>query len=294
MGFVRSTDRGATWNTLENLFPAGNFGRSLAIDPMSPSTLYVAWYDDRTTGGGIARSTTEGASWNQADAGLIDIDIRTLAIDPANGATIYVGGNDGLFKSLNGGASWTSLRKFQLPAPNWPPPVVPAAAVWRASALVRSVFVNPLTPGVVYAHTWRYNACAFSDKLVFKSTDGGSTWSDSASPPFSGCRLSLMAMDPGHPNTIYAAEAEDGAWLRKSTDGGANWNTVWDWTRGMESHLNALTIDPTNSAILYAGLGDFSSFSEQAKCQRINEEHRWRDDLEQRRSYRTRRHRTRY
>jgi photosystem II stability/assembly factor-like uncharacterized protein len=114
---------------------------------------------------------------------------------------------------------------------------------------------------VLYALTSRYNACAFSDKLVFKSVDGGATWSDAVSPPFSGCRLSnLMVLDPSNADAIYVAEAEDGAWLRKSVDGGATWYTIWDWTRGMESHLNALAVDPSNSATLYAGLGDASQF----------------------------------
>jgi hypothetical protein len=190
----------------------------------------------------------------------MEIDIRTLAVDPSNRATVYTGGSDGLFRSLDSGTTWANLMKFQLPAPNWAPPLSQPPPFGAEPAHTRAVLIHPANPSMIYALTWRYNACAFSDRLVFKSTDGGSTWSDHASPPFSGCRLSAMVLDPGNPETIYVAEAEDGAWLRKSADGGKNWNTVWDWTRGMESHLNALAIDPTNSAILYAGLSDFSQF----------------------------------
>jgi hypothetical protein len=35
---------------------------------------------------------------------------------------------------------------------------------------------------------------------------------------------------------------------------------VWDWTRGLESHLHAVVIDPTDSTTLYAGIGDASQF----------------------------------
>jgi photosystem II stability/assembly factor-like uncharacterized protein len=231
------------------------------VDPVDSSTIYVAYYDARSANGGVVKSTSGGASWNQADAGLIEIDIRTVAVDPTNGGTVYAGGSEGLFRSLDGGASWANSIKFQLPAPTWPPPLSQPPPFGAEPAHTRAVLIHPANPAVLYALTWRYNACAFSDKLVFKSIDGGNTWSDRASPPGSGCRLSApLVLDPGNPETIYVSEAEDGAWLRKTTDGGATWNTVWDWTRGMESHLNALAIDPTNSDILYSGLGDISQF----------------------------------
>jgi photosystem II stability/assembly factor-like uncharacterized protein len=260
VGFTRSSDGGATWQAIHEDLPPGNLVRSLAIDPADPATIYVAYHNARTTSGGLVKSTSGGASWNQADDGLMEIDIRTLAADPANRATVYTGGSDGLFRSLDSGTTWANLMQFQLPAPNWAPPLSQPPPFGAEPAHTRAVLIHPANPSMIYALTWRYNACAFSDRLVFKSTDGGSTWSDHASPPFSGCRLSAMVLDPGNPETIYVAEAEDGAWLRKSADGGKNWNTVWDWTRGMESHLNALAIDPTNSAILYAGLSDFSQF----------------------------------
>jgi photosystem II stability/assembly factor-like uncharacterized protein len=66
-------------------------------------------------------------------------------------------------------------------------------------------------------------------------------------------------MDPTDSNTLYIAESDPidaGGWLLKSTDGGAAWNTIWDWTRGLLGALNALVIDPTNAAILYAASDD--------------------------------------
>jgi photosystem II stability/assembly factor-like uncharacterized protein len=257
-GFIRSTDGSETWEAIDGGLPAGNsLRRCVAIDPATPSTIYTGYYDDRASGGGLFKSTTRGTDWSQADAGLSDIDIRTLAIHSSNTAIIYAGGRDGVFKSVDGGANWSKLIAFQLSAPIFPPPLSPPP-FGAGPAHPRSLVISSVNPNVLYALTWRYNACAFSDKLIFKSIDGGAAWTDSASPPFSGCLLGeLMVLDPADPNTIYVAEAEDGWWLLKSTDGGANWNTIWDWTRGMESALRALAIDPTNSSTLYAGMGNF-------------------------------------
>jgi photosystem II stability/assembly factor-like uncharacterized protein len=264
VGFVKSTDGGASWKAIDEGLPAGtNLIRSLAIDPTVPSTIYAAYYDVRTIGGGVVKSTSGGASWNRADAGLTDIDIRALAIDPTNAATVYAGGRDGLFRSLDAGTSWTNLITFQLPAPNWPPPLSQPPPVGAGPAHTRSLLIDFANPHVLYARTVRYNGCFGSDNLLFKSRDRGATWSDSASPRGSGCGLSdvfhpdggtLLVMDPTNPNILYTSAFDDGSSLLKSTNGGATWTTIW-WRY---CFIPALLIDPTNPAILYAGLGDTS------------------------------------
>jgi photosystem II stability/assembly factor-like uncharacterized protein len=85
--------------------------------------------------------------------------------------------------------------------------------------------------------------CFASDNLLFKSRDGGATWSDSPSPRGSGCGISdvfhpaLLAIDPTDPNTLYTAAWDDGTSLLKSTNGGATWTTFAHWatTRQLNS-----------------------------------------------------------
>jgi photosystem II stability/assembly factor-like uncharacterized protein len=263
VAFVKSTDRGATWTPIDDGLASGNFHRVLAIDPADPSTVYAAHSDVRTGTGSVFKSTRGGTDWNRADTGLIDIDIRALAIDPTNAATVYTGGRDGLFRSFDGGTSWTSLTKFQLPAPNWisqPPPV------GAELAHIRSLLIDFANPNVLYGRTIRYNGCFASDTLLFKSRDGGATWSDSASPRASGCGLSdvfhpaLLVMDPTDPNTLYTASFDDGSSLLKSTNGGATWTSIAHWatTWHLNSVVNVLAIDPTTPSTLYAGIGDTS------------------------------------
>jgi hypothetical protein len=78
---------------------------------------------------------------------------------------------------------------------------------------------------------------------VFKSTDGGATWSSTSLTR----TVWALAIDPQNPNILYAGTERWGR-VFKSTDGGATWSgtsltrTVW-----------ALAIDPQNPNILYAG-----------------------------------------
>jgi len=64
--------------------------------------------------GGIFKSTDGGARWNKATTGLTAIDVRALAINRFDTATVYTGAADSVFKSVDSGASWTRLFTFQL------------------------------------------------------------------------------------------------------------------------------------------------------------------------------------
>jgi hypothetical protein len=170
-----------------------------------------------------------------------------------------------LFNSDDEGVSWRVLHTFQISAQPFPPGV-PPPPFGAGVGVVRSVLIDFLKPNVLYVETTRAGGCAFTDKDVFKSADGGASFSDSISPPQSGCILggfsavtTLMAMDPVDPNTLYLGETEDedGAYaLLKSTDGGQNWKSIWDYGSSLQSDLNALAIDPVHPTTLYAGVGD--------------------------------------
>ena len=79
-------------------------------------------------------------------------NIRALAIDPANPATLYAGTNGGgVFKSTNGGASWTAIN------------------TGLTSTDVQALAIDPTNPTTIYAGT--------DGGGVFKSTNGGGSWS---------------------------------------------------------------------------------------------------------------------
>jgi hypothetical protein len=64
--------------------------QALAIDPVTPTTLYAA-----TFGGGVFKSTDSGGAWSAVNNDLTDTDVLALAIDPATPTTLYAGTLDG-------------------------------------------------------------------------------------------------------------------------------------------------------------------------------------------------------
>jgi photosystem II stability/assembly factor-like uncharacterized protein len=248
VGIIKSTDEAASWNViydapLDLVFPP------IAIDPAAPSTIYIGGP------GGVRKSTNGGTDWELARDGLIDFDIRLLVPDPVNPEVAYTGGRDGVFKSTDRGESWSRFVTFQLPVPDWPLPT-PPPPFGAGPAWTRSLLIDTANPNTLYAGTFRLNGCAFTDRLLFKSVDGGETWSDSVSPPSSGCILAdVLVMDAANPNILYASANNDGtALLLKSTTGGATWANVL----ARDTFLLSLAIAPSNTAVLYAGLGETS------------------------------------
>lgn len=144
-GFFQSADGGRQWQPLPNQPPGG-------IPPLvaaggSPETLYVGREQ-----GGLLRSSDGGQSWTPIGEQLADRTVFSLALDPTARQILYAGTDDGLHRSMDGGATWSRLP---LPGSN-----------------VVALTVSPAQPNVVLA-------IAVKDRqgLVFRSVDGGTSWS---------------------------------------------------------------------------------------------------------------------
>src|SRR3989442_1489791 len=100
--------------------PNGGSIRALAVDPVTPATLYAG-----TGGGGVFKSTDGGGGWTAANTGLCNCGpdpdysyVPALAIDPQTPTTLYAGtSGSGVFKSTDGGASWSAVNTG---LPNYP------------------------------------------------------------------------------------------------------------------------------------------------------------------------------
>ena len=103
-GIFKTTNDGQIW-TLEENGSRGTQIYSMAIDPVSPSTLYVA-----TFGNGVLKTTNGGASWGSV--GMSFTNIYSVAVNPVNNAIVFSGtAGSGLYKSTNGGASWAASEQ---------------------------------------------------------------------------------------------------------------------------------------------------------------------------------------
>ncbi len=230
-----TTDGGASWNAASAGLPDGGV-MALAIDPQNPSTIYAS-----VLAGGLFQSTDGAASWSAVNSGLEkgitsgSDYMSVLMIDPQDSNTIYaashgvVDGEDadnGLFKTTDGGATWTALDFF---------------------ALVTALAIDPQTQGTVYAGSYAG---------VFKSTNGGKNWSASESrlqiDNYGSSVISALAIDPQDSNTVYAAGIYAG--VSKTRDAGSNWTAVnSDLRATTPTGLLALRLDPQNPGTIYAG-----------------------------------------
>ena len=244
----KSTDAGDHWTVYD--VPTTTSISFLALDPSAPSRIYAAAAGFSVNGsptpaGGVFKSTDGGQSWSASNRGLVSYEIRTLAAHPVDGDTLYAGGFGGAFKTADAGTSWNSTG---------------------LTAYTGSLVTDLTNPNVLYAQTGRSFGCNSDERLLLRTSDGGASWQDTVSPRNSGCILNAsfrsprgapMAIDQTDPNILYLGESDDQdgySAILKSTDGGANWIVAWDWFSGLRGAVNALALDPSRPATLYAGI----------------------------------------
>jgi len=225
---------------------------ALAIDPVTPTTLYVGTYCDALgiilnrfcktppLSGELRKSIDGGVSWSTVLSGRIS----SLAIDPHSSETLYVGmgcvNNLGCrnVKSTDGGITWVDLEGL--------PEGFPEAARFLLDRF-----------GVLYV----VSSTGPASSRVFKSTDGGASWSATdVDLPVYG-----LVIDASSPERLYAT-ATTGHF--KSTDGGSSWSAT-----GLSLHVLDLAIDPRNPDVLYAatsGSGVLRSLDRGSTWQAIN------------------------
>ena len=221
-GPTKSTDGGRTWTHIGRSLP--NLGWTyglLVLDPRRPLTLYATAGDF-----GIFKTTTGGDPWRAVNRGLVGRAIRSLAVHPLDGRTVYAGTLGGIYRSTDGGASWGAPR---------------LRAAW-----VNALALDPRSPSRMYA--------AGSDG-VYRSADSGRSWRSAKTPLFK-YGATALTLDPKVPSTLYARAANP--WLpsktwrfARSVDGGRSWRVLKPGLTGR--WVDAIAVDPTDTRTLFAG-----------------------------------------
>lgn len=197
-----------------SLGPPGGGVLSIEFDPADPSRVYAG------TERGVYKSTDGGVSWSAANAGMAGEDIRSIAVSPSDHDVIYAipertADQTAIFASHDRGQTWAEVR-------------IPENYV-SAGGLA----IDPKNPNKAYV--------GFSTGGgLWITTDGGKSWQKR----IDNKTIMAVAVDPIHPDTVYAA----GSAVFKSTDGGA----TWGWSSSGITNLQfSLAIDPQNPAVLY-------------------------------------------
>jgi photosystem II stability/assembly factor-like uncharacterized protein len=190
-----------------------------------------------------------------------------LLVDPLAPATLYAGGNSGVFKSLDAGADWVPAGTGLAPNVTIALAINPInsnvlyagtsfAGVFKTingggswitktagltNTYVTALAINPLTPATVYAGT---------SAGVFRSTNGGNHWSPIGNG-LSGGYVQVLLVHPLTPTIVYAAINPLNGVFR-STDGGSTWSPA---NSGLPDVVFSLLVDPARPNVVYAGTG---------------------------------------
>lgn len=241
--------------------PTGGIVLSLAVDPSQPNVVYAG-----TNGGGVFKSTDGGFSWIAVNGGIAapaSLAITGLSVDPLSPGRVYASGQSGaqggVFASSDGGASWTYIElgpTYDVASAGSPP--APNTLYAAGGSLRRStdggaswtvvspnhgfrrLAVDPTTPTTIYGG---------ASGSIWKSIDGGTTWDWIGVGLGSGV-VKAIVVDPVTPDVVYAGL--DGSGVYKSIDGGYEWQPVGPAAGGSALAVQALAMDPSDSATLYA------------------------------------------
>jgi len=188
-GLYKSTNGGATWSAA-GLLNTGDI-MSIAIDPGNHQTIY-AGVD--SGGVGVFKSTDGGASWSGINNGLAWNQVASLAIDPASSQTIYAGlMSGGICKSTDGGSSWSAVNSGL-----------------ATNLEVSAIAIDPANPKNVYAGTWGSRNNGVNGGGMYKSTDGGNSWTTIGSGLSTWFGISSLVIDPANSQSIYAGTDGNG------------------------------------------------------------------------------------
>ncbi len=243
--------RGASSLTFVERGPGNVAGRTraLLVDPDDASKN--TWYAGSASGG-IWKTTDAGATWTNLTDALPNLGTNALAMSASNTSVIYAGTGEpflggevdgsGIFKSTDKGATWTQVAD---------------PATYPNLRNVTRVVVSPSDANFVVATGQSSIFGGTRTSGIFKSTDGGTTWTETST--VTG-RLEDLVSDPSDFNTMYAGWFGNG--VLKSTDGGSTWS---DASNGLRlGQRIELAVSPVNGQRLWASAvgGESGSLSD--------------------------------
>jgi len=231
--------------------PALTSGRvaDLAINPLNPDEWYVA-----AASGGVWKTTNHGLTFEPLFDDQGSYSIGCITLDPSNSHTVWVGTGennnqrsvaygDGVYKSTDGGSSWTNVGL-------------------KASEHIGMIAVHPKNSNIVWVAAYGPLWSSGGERGIYKTTDGGTTWRRVLNVS-EHTGFNEVHLDPRNPNVLFATAhqrrrhvytyvsggPESGLW--KSEDGGETWSEVKNGIPSGDKGRLSLAISPVNPDLHY-------------------------------------------
>jgi len=231
--------------------PAYASGRisDFAVNPNNHSEFYVA-----VSSGNIWKTENKGITFEPIFDNYGSYSIGCISMDPKNPNVIWAGTGennhqralgygDGVYKSVDGGKSWTNMGL-------------------KESRQIGMIAINPCNTDIVYVAAEGSAWGPGGDRGLYKTIDGGKTWSKVLSIS-ENTGVNNVLLDPRNPDVIYATSEQrrrhvhtkigggPESGVHKSTDGGKTWKKIEKGLPGVHKGGMGIAISPVNPDYLY-------------------------------------------
>jgi len=169
-------------------------------------------------GGVVAVSQDGGRSWTRRDAGLEDLSVRAIAIDPHDASFVLIGGLTGVYRSYDSGASWEKISD---------------------QVNVESLAIDPRTRDRIYVGTWRQG---------WRTEDGGKSWSLINNGMVLDTDMFSITVEANDPDSVWVSTC---GWVYNTANRGDKWTRFRDGFNNRRIH--DIEVDPCDPDTLYAG-----------------------------------------
>jgi photosystem II stability/assembly factor-like uncharacterized protein len=274
-GMYKSIDAGKTWTHI-GLADTQHIGK-IAVDPKNPDVLFVAAIGHLyapSAERGVFRSKDGGKSWQKVLYKDENVGAVEVVIDPANSSVVYAGlwntrrppwytyapsngPGGGIFKSIDGGATWKQLTAG-LPAATIGKTGIAVAASdpRRVYAVVDCLVPDPTAPAPApNAGGGRGGAQGPPGQGgFFRSDDAGATWTKTSGDPAlwgRGWYFEHVAVDPKNADQVYVSNVA----VSRSSDGGKTWVALRGSPGGDDYHQPWVSPDDPNTMIVASDQG---------------------------------------
>lgn len=245
-GLWKSTDKGTTWTCNTDTLPTLGIS-AIAIHTKNPDIIYIGTGDrdaSDASSRGVMKSSDGGNSWKWANNTMGNANVGRLIIDPDRPDTLLAATSSGIYRTVNGGNTWT---------------------LTQGGGFFKDIIFKPGDTDTVYATR---------NGLFFRSVNNGINWNQITTGIPSGAARGAIAVTPDNPEFVYFVLTNSSTFNSQclSTNGGSSFSVksttpnIMDYsnlgtgTGGQAWYDLDIAADPHDASIIYvAGVNIFKS-----------------------------------